>query len=303
VVGVPRSRRQPAPRFGSGPFSVPSALSDGATPYELRKGWDVPFTGVRIAPGTPLDLLARCRALATVLDDGVAFSHVTALRLIGVDLPWTMANDERLHVTTRNPEERPQRPGVVGHWTRQPFLEVTDHLGLRVTAPRQTWTHVAVDLLPDDVVVLGDALMRRDLRLTTPAELRDIAFRTKKVKGIVRAREQIARMRSGTESVMETRTRLLIVGAGLPCPEVNEDVHDAAGNHVARVDLLYRRWKIAIEYDGDLHRTDRRTWQNDIRKRRALRALGWIVIVVVKTDHDQPAAFLDELRAAIRSRR
>lgn len=301
---MPRPRRRPDPRFGPGPFSVPSALSDGATPQELRTGWDVPFTGVRVAPGnTPPDLLAHCRALATVLDDGVAFSHVTALRLFGVDLPWTMANDERLHVATRKPEDRPQRPGVVGHWTRQPFLEVTDHLGLRVTAPRQTWTHVAVDLLPDDVVVLGDALMRRDLRLTTPAELRDIAFRTKKVKGIVRAREQVARIRSGTDSVMETRTRLLIVAAGLPCPEVNEDVHDGEGNHVARVDLLYRRWKIAIEYDGDLHRTDRRTWQNDIRKRRALRALGWTVIVVVKADHDQPAAFLDELRAAIRSRR
>jgi hypothetical protein len=299
---MPRPRRQPEHRFGPRPFSVPSALSGGATPYELRKGWDVPFTGVRVAPGTPPDLLTRCRALATVLDDGVAFSHVTALRLFGVDLPWTMADDDRLHVTTRNAEDRPQRPGVVGHWTRQPFLEVTDHFGLPVTTPRQTWTHVAVDLLPDDVVVLGDAFMRRDLHLTTPTELRDIAFRTKKVKGIVRAREQIPRMHTGTDSVMETRTRLLIVGAGMPCPEVNEDVHDPKGNHVARVDLLYRRWKIAIEYDGDLHRTDRRTWQNDIRKRRALRALGWIVIVVVKSDHDQPAAFLDELRTAIRSR-
>ncbi|GHH78732.1 hypothetical protein [Promicromonospora soli] len=79
----------------------------------------MPFTGVRIAPGTPTDLLARCRALATVLDDDVAFSHVTALRLLGVDVPWTMADDERLHVTTRNAEDRPQRPDVVGHRTRQ----------------------------------------------------------------------------------------------------------------------------------------------------------------------------------------
>ncbi|GHH78730.1 hypothetical protein [Promicromonospora soli] len=77
---------------------------------------------------------------------------------------------------------------------------------------------------------------------------------------------------------------------------------DAEGRHVARVDLLYRRWKIAIEYDGDLHRTDRATWQGDIRKRRLLRALGWIVIVVVKADHDRPGPFLDDLRTAIRTR-
>ena len=300
---MPRPRRRPAPRFGLDPFSVPSALSEGATRHELRSGWNVPFTGVRSAPGSSQDLVARCRALTTVLDDDVAFSHVTALRLLGVDVPWTMADDERLHVTTRNAEDRPQRPGVVGHWTRQSFLEAADVDGLLVTSPRQTWTHVAVDLLPDDAVVLGDAFMRRDLQLTTPAALRDIAFRTNKVKGIVRAREQIPRMVARTESVMETRTRLLIVGAGLPIPEVNEDVRDAKGRFVARVDLLYRRWKIAIEYDGDLHRTDRRTWQNDIRKRRALRALGWIVIVVVKADHDNPAPFLDELWAAIRSRR
>ncbi|WP_129787259.1 hypothetical protein [Promicromonospora panici] len=214
-----------------------------------------------------------------------------------------MADDEHLHVTTRNAEDRPARPGVVGHWTRQPFLEVTDLDGLPVTTPRQTWTHVAVDLLPDEIVVLGDAFMRRDLRLTTPAELRDIAFRTKKVKGVARAREQIARIQPGTDSSMETRTRLLIVGSGLPHPEINEVVRDAQGGYVARVDMLYRRWKIAIEYDGDLHRTDRQTWQNDIRKRRTLRDLGWIVIVVVRADHDNPAPFLDELRTAIRSRR
>ncbi|MFD2795649.1 hypothetical protein ACFS27_18965 [Promicromonospora vindobonensis] len=300
---MPRPRRRPDPRFGLDPFSVPSALSDGATRHELRAGWNVPFTGVRIAPSTSADLLTRCRALATVLDDGVMFSHITALRLLGVDVPWTMADDERLHVTTQTAEDRPQRPGVVGHWTRQSFLEAAELGGLLVTTPRQTWTHLAVDLLPDETVVLGDAFMRRDLQLTTPAALRDIAFRTKKVKGIVLAREQIPRMRAGTDSVMETRTRLLIVGAGLPIPEVNEDVLDAQGHFIARVDLLYRRWKIAIEYDGDLHRTDRRTWQNDIRKRRALHALGWIVIVVVKADHDSPAPFLDELRAAIRSRR
>jgi hypothetical protein len=300
---MPRPRRRPDPRFGPGPFSVPSALAHGATRYELRTGWDVPFTGARVAADAPNNLLTRCRSLATVLDEGVAFSHVTALRLLGVELPWIMADDERLHVTTRNAEDRPARPGVVGHWTRQPFLEVTDLDGLPVTTPRQTWTHVAVDLLPDEIVVLGDAFMRRELHLTTPAELRDIAFRTKKVKGIVRAREQITRMHAGTDSSMETRTRLLIDGAGLPRPEVNEVVRDAEGRYVARVDMLYRRWKIAIEYDGDLHRTDRQTWQNDIRKRRTLRALGWIVIVVVKADHDNPAPFLTELRTAIRTRR
>jgi very-short-patch-repair endonuclease len=72
--------------------------------------------------------------------------------------------------------------------------------------------------------------------------------------------------------------------AGLPTPEPGREVHDEYGSWVATVDLQYRAQRIAIEYDGDLHRTSKRKWRNDIATRRKLRALGWEVIVLTVDD-------------------
>lgn len=212
-----------------------------------------------------------------------------------------MENDHAIHIVTRRQQDRARRAGVVAHRSRQSFLETIEVDGLLVTSPAQTFVHVGVDLpRPDDVVVLGDAMMRRANPLTTPAELADIARRTHKVKGIVQARDQIARMRPNTDSVMETRTRLLLVDSNLPCPSVNEVVTLDDGTYVKRVDMLYRRHKVAIEYDGDHHRTDRAQWRDDVRRRRWLETLGWTVIVVVAEDviHD-PTGLVRRIRVAL----
>ncbi len=146
-------------------------------------------------------------------------------------------------------------------------------------------------------------MMRRKLPLVTPAELTAIAERTFKVKGIAQVREQIERMRPGTDSSTETRARLALVAANLPCPRVNEVVLDPRGGYVKRVDLAYPNYRIAIEYDGDHHRTDREQWQDDIRRRRALEALGWTVIVIVAQDLRDPTAFVNRVRQEIRAAR
>lgn len=289
---------------GTAIFSVASALADGVSPERLRagtNGYATPFHGVRAAAHVDLNLRARCRALATTLDAGVAFSHVTALRLLGVDVPWTMVEDGAIHVVTSRAVDRPQRDGVVAHRSRQRFLETVDLGGLLVTSPAQTLIHVATDLRrADDVVVLGDAMMRRKLRLTSPEELTALAERTRKVKGIVQVREQIPRMRPGTDSVMETRTRLLLVAADLPCPAVNEVVRAPDGGYVKRVDMLYRRQRIAIEYDGDQHRTDQAQWRDDVRRRRWLEELGWTVIVAVADDIVRdPVRLVERVRVAL----
>ncbi|WP_344249124.1 endonuclease domain-containing protein [Isoptericola hypogeus] len=244
--------------------------------------------------------------MAPLLDDGVAFSHTTALRLLGVEIPWTVADDTRIHAVTSRVQDRPQRGGddIVAHWSRQTFLETVELEGLLVTSPAQTFVHVGAGLLlPDDVVVLGDAMMRRKGPLVTPAELAGIAERTHKVKGIVRVREQVERMCPGTDSSTETRTRLALTAANLPCPEVNGVVTAPDGTYVKRVDMLYRALKVAIEYDGDQHRTDPAQWRDDVRRRRMLEALGWTVIVVVADDLRDPTELVARVRVAIRRAR
>ncbi len=244
-----------------------------------------PFHGVRLAAAARTDLLTRCQALATVLGDSVAFSHGTALRLLGVDVPWTLAGDDALHVVSSNPAERVDRPGVVAHRSRQKRLDVVEVAGLRVTSPAQTFVHVGVGLRrPDDVVVLGDSFLRRKQMLTSVAELARTAEATRKVKGITQVREQVERVRPGTDSVMETRTRLLLTSAGLPCPRVNEVVRLADGTYVKRCDMLYPARMVAIEYDGDQHRTDKEQWRDDVRRRRWLEEIGVTVVVAVADD-------------------
>ena len=46
----------------------------------------------------------------------------------------------------------------------------------------------------------------------------------------------------------------------------------------------WKHLKIAVEYDGDQHRTDRRQFYKDIRRAEAVAELGWIHIRVTAED-------------------
>ena len=67
-----------------------------------------------------------------------------------------------------------------------------------------------------------------------------------------------------------------LTGAGLPKPETQIEFRDL---HI-RVDMGWREWKIAAEYDGIQHWENRyqRSW--DIERIALLEAAGWIVIRV-----------------------
>ena len=101
---------------------------------------------------------------------------------------------------------------------------------------------------------------------------------------------------------METLLRLMLVFARLPEPQVNVDVLDERGRFVARVDLLYPRWKVVVEYDGRHHETDRAQWARDRRRREALEALGYRIIVVAAADLAAPRQVPWRVHAALVAR-
>ena len=119
--------------------------------------------------------------------------------------------------------------------------------------------------------------------------------------GCATARKAFDLAREHVESPKESETRVLIVQNGLPEPVVQWNVFDGA-RFVARVDLAYPPLRIAIEYDGDGHRTDRRQWRADIRRRRELEHMGWIVLNLTESDLTDPAAFLAQLRRVVERR-
>jgi hypothetical protein len=58
---------------------------------------------------------------------------------------------------------------------------------------------------------------------------------------------------SCSESPQESRLRVILIGDGLPAPTPNLVIVDDAGQFLARCDLGYEEWKVAVEYDGIVH--------------------------------------------------
>jgi hypothetical protein len=108
-----------------------------------------------------------------------------------------------------------------------------------------------------------------------------LAGRYKGHRNIRRARRALTLVDAGAESPRETWLRLLVIEAGYPPPQTQIPVYGEYGELVAVVDMGWEDVKIALEYDGDHHRTDRRQLREDIERFEALPELGWITIRVM----------------------
>lgn len=100
------------------------------------------------------------------------------------------------------------------------------------------------------------------------------------VRGVVQLRQVLRLMDGGAESPQETRTRLLLVRSGLPKPETQIRVLDRFNYPFARLDMGYREFQVAIEFDGAQHWTDSAQRAADIDRYAELAALGWLMVRV-----------------------
>ena len=110
------------------------------------------------------------------------------------------------------------------------------------------------------------------------ADMLDIAARHRGVRGIRQIPRVLALYDAASESPKETWLRLLIIEAGFPKPQTQIRVRGGSGTYF--LDMGWEDLKIAVEYDGDQHRTDRRQIAKDIKRLEELAALGWLVIRV-----------------------
>ncbi|QHF23715.1 DUF559 domain-containing protein [Rathayibacter sp. VKM Ac-2804] len=235
------------------------------------------FRGARAAV-EPVTYSERIAAFAAVMRPGEFFSHATAAHLLR--LPDRRATETTpLHVSVAPPMRAARRVGVTSHHLWDEAVTVVD-AGHPVTDPASTFCHLADSRSLDELVVLGDALVRPDEELGRHGlrvDLEILAVRAAQYRGRGgrRAREAVGLVRVGSESPKETLLRLLLIRAGLPEPELNVELYDADGVFVARVDLLYRDQWVVVEYDGDQHRTDQKQYERDIARSEAIQALGY----------------------------
>jgi hypothetical protein len=258
----------------SRPFTVTEARRLGVSPAVLRgEQFRTPVRGVRASTVLPDSLEQRCLAVSALMP-GVVLSHGTAAALC--DLPVPVLS----HVVEVTAVGGCRLTGVRGH-RRDPGDDVrTLPSGLRVTSGARTWADHGVRLELDDLVVLGDAVLRHgwadQAALTAAAAVPGR-------RGARRLRTALGLLEPRTDSPMETRLRLLVVRSGLPRPVAGRDVV-VDGSWLARPDLSWPALRIAVEYDGDHHRTDRTQWQRDIARRRLLEDAGWTLVVVTSDD-------------------
>lgn len=153
---------------------------------------------------------------------------------------------------------------------------------MSVTTPARTAFDLACRNPIGRAVAAIDALTRATRLDTAKVEL--LAERYKGHRNIRRARRALKLVDAGSESPRETWLRLLLVDAGYPRPRTQIPVYGEYGELVAVVDLGWEDIKLALEYEGDHHRTDRRQFTRDIARFEALSDLGWIVIRVTADD-------------------
>jgi hypothetical protein len=100
-------------------------------------------------------------------------------------------------------------------------------------------------------------------------------------------------------STKESETRAIIVFSGLPRPEVNVEVRDAAGALVGIGDLVYRLWRLVVEYEGRQHALDVQQFARDIDRYGGFRRIGWDYHQVTNERLARPRAMVMSLHGQL----
>jgi hypothetical protein len=275
------------------PFLGSEALAAGRlTRHQLRTKFVTVHQDVYISSSTELNAVMRTRACwlrsrrRGVLV-GFSASAVHGAKWISSGRPAEI-NDTN---------HRPTR-GVIARGSVLKDDEVCRKFGMAVTTPERT----ALDLLcwyPADTAIPAVDSLARATRLKV-ADVELLAERHGGRRGIRSARAALDLVDAGAESPRETWLRLLIIRAGFPRPQTQIPVRNEFGVLIAEVDMGYEDLKIAFEYEGEHHRTDRRQFTKDIRRHEALIELGWIVIRVTVEDTEGDIIRRTELALARR---
>ncbi|MHA0286154.1 hypothetical protein ACXYX3_06825 [Mycobacterium sp. C3-094] len=156
--------------------------------------------------------------------------------------------------------------------------------GLPVATPARTGLDLGRYLPRNAAVAHLDALAAATA--ITADEILDLTYRYKGRHGVRRCRDAVDLMDAGAQSPQETRLRLLLIDRGFPRPQTQIPVIDENGHTFAYLDMGWEALGIAVEYDGDHHRTDVDQYRWDARRLRRIADQDWIVVRVMAGDRN-----------------
>jgi hypothetical protein len=245
------------------------------------------------------------RVIVHRLGEGVAISHQSAAIQFG--LPSWGLDLGRVQVTRSTGRARSDR-SVQTH--RSPLAPGDTRMldGCRVTSPARAVVEVACSTSYQVGVVVADAALRAGL--VRPKELIATADRFQHWAGSPAARAAVRFADGLSESVGESRLRVLMANQGLPAPRLQVEIHAGNGELVGRVDFLLEP-RLIVEFDGvqkyGVHKYGvqkygvqptsalvAEKWRED-----RLRELGYSFVRVAWTDLDRPDQLAHRLRRAL----
>lgn len=277
----------------TGPFVGSEAIATGEVlKSALRTKYTKLFPDVYVNPDTQLTAQVRARAgwlwsARRGIIAGLSASACYGAKWIDASQPLTIIH------TNRNP--------LPGLRIRSSHIEADEFQlvdGIPLTTPARTALDLACWYPTGDAVASIDALARVTEVKTADVEMLVQRYRGR--RGIRRAQPVLDLVDAGAQSPKETWLRLLLIEARLPRPQTQIPIQDEFGEVIAYLDMGWEEFKVAVEYDGDQHRTDRGQYRWDIRRLEMLERLGWIVVRVTAGDH--PADIIRRVRAALARR-
>jgi hypothetical protein len=253
------------------------AMGDGLSRHDLRRWYRPLFRGVHVSKWATPTLADRTLGAWLTTDRTGVIAGVAASALHGAE--W-VDDTEPIEILVN---DRRRQSGLVVRMDRVAEDEVTSVRDLPVT----TLARAAFDLgryqKRFSAIARLDALMR-----AAPFSADEVSMLMQRygpVRGVRQLRELLPLVDPGAASPRESQLRLLLIDNGFPIPETQIPVFDGEVAF-AYVDMGWRHIQLAVEYDGDQHRTDRPQYVKDMRRHSKISKRGWEVVRVVKEDRE-----------------
>ena len=188
------------------------------------------------------------------------------------------------------------------HMSRITDEDVTMLDGVPWTTPARTVVDLARTVGFEQAVAIADAALFRGL--TTTEELSAQVARATRCCGIARARRVVSFADGRSESVGESRSRVLLTAAGVAPVDLQAVMRNERGGFLGRVDFLFAGRRTIGEFDGEMkygrlwpipraRSSTRRSAQD------GLRDAGFAVVRWTWRDLADPAQLAARIRRAI----
>jgi very-short-patch-repair endonuclease len=259
--------------------------------------WRRQFQGIYVDAQVPITHHLRCAAaMRYLLPADAVIAGRSAAQLHGAAIG---SSDDPVEILLPQPLRRRSPAGLLIHRGPISKSQVQKINGLPVTDPVRTCWDLSQWLDPVTAVMVIDQLLVAGPLFKL--ELDKHLSQTWGLQGWRAFAHVVSLADHGAESPPESELRVRLVLAGLPRPQVQYSVI-VEGRFVARVDLGWPEFRVAVEYDGQWHGRPGQLHADRHRLNRLVSA-GWLVLHVtslrLRTDLD---GIIAEVSAALASR-